>query len=44
MDQDIFCFATLLTILCDVVLLVATGVGGCWWPIYASVFLMAITF
>ena len=42
--QDIFCFAVLLTMIFDAVLYIATGVGGCWWPICARAVLMDVAF
>ena len=39
-----FCFSIPLTMVFVAVLFVATGVGGCWWPIYAKVVLMDVHF
>ena len=42
--RDIFCFAVPLTMLFAAVLSIATGVGGCGWPIYARYVLIEVAF
>ena len=39
-----FCFAVPLIMLLAAVLSVATGVGGCWWPISARSVIMDLAF
>ena len=39
-----FCFAVPLTIIFAALLSIATGVGGCWWPISARAILMDVSF
>ena len=41
---DLLCFADLLTILFATIFYVATGVGGCRWPIYARDVLIEVAF
>ena len=42
MARNIFCFAVPLTMMFSAVLSVATGVGGCWWPISARTVFMDV--
>ena len=42
--RDLFCFAVPLNMLFDAVLYVATGVGGCRWPISARDVLIEVAF
>ena len=39
-----FLFSVPLTILFSAALSVATGIGGCWWPIYAKTVIMDINY
>ena len=41
---NLFYFAVPLMMFFSVVLSVSTGVGGCWWPIYARSVLMDVAF
>ena len=42
--QYLFWFAVLLIMMFDAVSHVATGIGGCWWPISARAVLMEVPF
>ena len=43
-DLDIFCFAVPFTTLFSSAWSVATGIGGCWWNIYAREVHMDVAF
>ena len=41
---DIFCFAVPYMMLFAAVFSAATGIGGCWWPIYDRSVLVTVDF